>query len=85
MKRAYAIVVRRAKRNYSADCPDLPGCVATGRTVDETLRRMRSAIRLHIDGLRAERLPVPRPTTSLARLVRARGVDEIYAVVQVAA
>ena len=85
MKRAYAIVVRPAKSNYSADCPDLPGCVVTGRTLDETLRRMRSAIRLHIDGLRAHRLPVPRPATKLATLVRERGVEQIYAVVQVAA
>jgi predicted RNase H-like HicB family nuclease len=85
MKRAYAIVVRRAKANYSADCPDLPGCVATGRTIDETLRRMRSALRFHIDGLRAQRLPVPRPATKLSTLVRERGVGHIYAVLQIAA
>jgi len=59
--------------------------VATGRTVDETLRRMRSALRFHIDGLRARRLPVPRPTTKLSALVRERGVEQIYTVVQVAA
>lgn len=85
MKRAYAIVVRRADRNYSADCPDLPGCVATGRTVDETLRRMRSAIALHIDALRSRQLPVPRPATKLTTLVRERGAEQIYTVVQVAA
>jgi predicted RNase H-like HicB family nuclease len=85
MKRAYAIVVRRIRASYSADCPDLPGCVATGRTVDETLRRMRSALRLHIDALRARRLPVPRPTTKLATLVREQGVEQIYTVLQIAA
>lgn len=85
MKRAYAIVVRRTKSNFSADCPDLPGCVATGRTVDETLRRIRSAIRFHIDGLRAQRLPVPRSATKLSALVRQRGVEQIFTVVQVAA
>jgi predicted RNase H-like HicB family nuclease len=85
MKRAYAIVVRRAKTNYSADCPDLPGCVATGRTIDEALRRMRSAMRFHIDGLRAQRLPVPRPTTKLSTLVRERGAEQIYTLVQIAA
>ena len=36
MRRAYAVVVRRVARNFSADCPDLLGCVATGRTLDET-------------------------------------------------
>lgn len=85
MKRAYAIVVRRANKNYSADCPDLPGCVATGRTIDETLRRMRSAMSFHVDGLRASRMPVPRPTTKLSTLVREHGPDQIYTVVQVAA
>ena len=85
MKRAYAIVVRRAKGNYSADCPDLPGCIATGRTIDETLRRMRSAIRFHTDGLRTLRLPIPRPTTKLSTLVKQQGPDHVYAVVQVAA
>lgn len=85
MKRAYAIVVCKTKRNYSADCPDLPGCVATGRTIDETLRRMRSAIRFHIDGLREHRLRVPRPATTLSALVRERGVEQIFTVVQVAA
>jgi len=60
MTRAYAVVVRRAERNYSADCPDVPGCVATGRAVDEALRRMRSALALHIRGLREAGLAVPR-------------------------
>jgi predicted RNase H-like HicB family nuclease len=85
MQLSYAVVIRRAARNFSADCPDLPGCIATGRTVDETLRRMRAAIRLHLEGLRSQGQPVPRPKTPLARLVRQRGVEQVYAVLQVAA
>ena len=78
MKLAYAVVVRRAARNFSADCPDLPGCVATGRTVDETLRRMRSAIAFHIEGLRLEGQRIPRPRRSLASVVRQRGAEQLY-------
>jgi predicted RNase H-like HicB family nuclease len=55
----YAIVIERAEGNYSAYVPDLPGCVATGRTVDEVEREIREAIQFHLDGLREDGLPVP--------------------------
>jgi predicted RNase H-like HicB family nuclease len=51
----YAVIVEQAGRNYSAYAPDLPGCVATGKTVAETLERMRGAIRLHLQGLAEDR------------------------------
>lgn len=85
MSRAYAVVIRRTERNYSADCPDVPGCVATGRTVDETLRRMRSALTMHLRGLREDGIAAPRAITPLGKLVRRNGTDQIYAVVRVAA
>lgn len=62
MKR-YAIVVEKAKANYAAYVPDLPGCVATGATVEETERRLREAIELHVQGLREDGLPVPDPSS----------------------
>jgi predicted RNase H-like HicB family nuclease len=62
MKR-YAIVVERAGRNYAAYVPDLPGCVATGETVQETERLLREAIELHVAGLREDGLPVPEPSS----------------------
>jgi predicted RNase H-like HicB family nuclease len=62
MKR-YAIVVEKAKSNFAAYVPDLPGCVATGRTVKETERRLREAIEVHVQGLREDGLPVPRPSS----------------------
>jgi predicted RNase H-like HicB family nuclease len=62
MKR-YAIVVEKAKANYAAYVPDLPGCVATGATVEETERRLREAIALHVRGLLEDGLPVPEPST----------------------
>ena len=58
----FLIVVEKAKAGYSAYSPDLPGCVATGTTRQRALSRMRSAIRLHLVGLRAQgrRVPVPK-------------------------
>lgn len=59
----YAVVIENAKRNYSAYVPDLPGCVATGATERQVEKRIREAIRFHIEGLRADGLPVPEPTS----------------------
>ena len=57
----YAIVVEKAENNYSAYVPDLPGCIATGYTVEETEREIREAIEFHIEGLIEDGLPVPQP------------------------
>ena len=64
--RRFLIVVERANHNFSAYSPDLPGCVATGPTVEETRVRMREAIDLHIRGLKEDRLPVPEPSATAA-------------------
>ncbi len=60
----YLVVVEKSDYNYSAYSPDLPGCVATGDTREETLRRMREAIALHLEGLREDGLPIPPPSSS---------------------
>ncbi len=60
----YTIVIEKADGNYSAYCPDLPGCIATGATVEETTERIRQAIQFHIEGLKAEGLDVPPPVTT---------------------
>jgi len=59
----YAIVIEKAADNYSAYVPDLPGCVATGATVAEVEAEIRDAIRFHVDGLKADGLAVPAPTS----------------------
>jgi predicted RNase H-like HicB family nuclease len=59
----YAIVIEKAEGNYSAYVPDLPGCVATGATVAEVEAEIREAIRFHIDGLKADGVAVPTPTS----------------------
>ncbi len=58
----FLVVVERADGNYSAYSPDLPGCVATGATPEETKVSMQSAIDMHVQGLREDRLPIPEPS-----------------------
>ncbi len=60
--RRFLIVVEKAGSNYSAYSPDLPGCVATGATPEETKVSMQSAIDMHVQGLREDRLPIPEPS-----------------------
>ncbi len=59
----YAVVIEKAEGNYSAYVPDLPGCVATGATLEEAGQRIREAMRFHLDGLREDGLPIPEPTS----------------------
>ncbi len=59
----YLVVVEKAGNNFSAYVPDLPGCVATGTTVEDTQRNIREAVAMHIEGLREDGLPVPEPQT----------------------
>jgi len=59
----YAVIYARTRTGYSAHVPDLPGCIATGRTLAMTRRRMREAIALHIQGLKEDGLRIPRPAT----------------------
>jgi predicted RNase H-like HicB family nuclease len=58
----YAVVIERADGNYSAYVPDLPGCVATGATVEEVEREIKEAIRFHLDGLRQDGVQIPQPS-----------------------
>lgn len=59
----YAVVIEDAGSNYSAYVPDVPGCVATGRTVSENEIAIREAIVFHLEGLREDGSPVPPPTS----------------------
>ena len=59
----YAVVIEKAEGNYSAYVPDLPGCVAVGDTVEEIEREIQGAIEFHLEGLRADGLPIPEPSS----------------------
>jgi predicted RNase H-like HicB family nuclease len=63
MTMRYAIVIENAGTNYSAYVPDLPGCVATGATVEEAERLIREAIELHLEGMREDGTPIPPPSS----------------------
>ncbi len=66
----YAVVIEKAENNYSAYVPDLPGCVATGATVEEVEREVQDAIQFHLEGMRKDGQPIPEPT-SLCEYVEA--------------
>ena len=56
----FLVVTEKAKHNYSAYSPDLPGCVATGKTRGETEQNMHKAIEMHIQGLIEDDVAVPK-------------------------
>jgi predicted RNase H-like HicB family nuclease len=58
----YAVVIEKADSNYSAYVPDLPGCAATGATIEEVEREIKEAIRFHLDGLRQDGAQIPQPS-----------------------
>jgi predicted RNase H-like HicB family nuclease len=60
----YLIVIEQTDTGYSACAPDVPGCVATGRTRDEVEREMKGAVAFHLDGLKAEGMAIPQPSGS---------------------
>lgn len=59
----YAVVIEQGGNNFSAYVPDLPGCVATGKTLEEVEREIQEAIEFHLEGMRADGLPIPEPSS----------------------
>ncbi len=60
--KSYAVIFERTGTGYSAYAPDLPGCIATGRTLAATRKRMLGAIEFHLRGMREDGDPIPEPT-----------------------
>ena len=61
----YAIVIEKTDANYGAYALDLPGCVATGATIEAVERNIRSAIELHLAGMREDGEPIPLPSSQV--------------------
>ncbi len=59
----YAVVIESCDSNYSAYVPDLPGCIATGDSLEEAGQNIREAIQFHLDGMRDDGMPAPAPST----------------------
>lgn len=68
---SYLVVIHDAGGNFSAHAPDVLGCAATGRTVDECEANMREALAFHFESLREDGEPVPAPTIAAAVFVPA--------------
>ncbi len=60
----YAVVYEKTNTGYSAYVPDLPGCIATGRSLRQTKERMAKAMEMHLALMRADGDPIPEPTTA---------------------
>ena len=65
MSKRYAVVIEKGEGNYGAYVPDLPGCVATGTTIEEVEREIQQAIEFHLEGMRADGLPIPEPSSAV--------------------
>jgi predicted RNase H-like HicB family nuclease len=65
----FLVVIENAGSNFSADSPDLPGCIATGASREETEKNMFEAIQLHLEGMREDNLPIPESSSFAEVLV----------------
>ncbi|WP_321471025.1 type II toxin-antitoxin system HicB family antitoxin [uncultured Paludibaculum sp.] len=59
----YLVIYEKTGTGYGAYVPDLPGCIATGRTFEQTKQRMAEAVAVHIQGMREDGTPIPEPST----------------------
>jgi predicted RNase H-like HicB family nuclease len=69
MNREYTVIYEPGERNWSAFVPDLPGCIATGKTHEDVERNIREAIEFHIEGLKLQGDPVPEPSVEAGRVI----------------
>ena len=61
----YIVIFEWTGNNYSAYVPDLPGCISTGKTLEETENNIKEAIELYIDTLREDGQPIPEPSLKI--------------------
>jgi len=71
--------------DWGASVPDLPGCVATGKTIDAALRRIQAAIQLHLRGMKSDGERPPRPRQRAVVPIKTKRQVDFYASVEVAA
>ncbi|MBN1404360.1 MAG: type II toxin-antitoxin system HicB family antitoxin [Opitutales bacterium] len=80
----YWIVIERGKNNCSAFCPDVPGCVTTGKSIEDTIKNMREALSCHFEGLAEDGDKIPLPgRLSRAKASRQIGECDVLAAVDV--
>jgi len=64
----YVVIVEQGDTSFGAYVPDLPGCVAVGESRDEAMELIREAIEMHIENLRENEEPVPRPRSFVGKI-----------------
>lgn len=64
----YIVIYEHTENNWSAYSPDVPGCMATGRSREEVERNFKEALLFHIEGLKENGLPIPEPTSEAGRI-----------------
>lgn len=64
----YTVILEKGETSWGAYVPDLPGCVAVAKTLEETERLIAEAIEMHVEALRADGEPIPEPTTQTRRV-----------------
>jgi predicted RNase H-like HicB family nuclease len=69
----YAVIYEKGKTGYGAYVPDLPGCVAVGKTLPKVRQLIREAIELHLQGMREDGEPIPEPTSIADNVLVAAG------------
>jgi predicted RNase H-like HicB family nuclease len=85
-KSQYLVRINKDRHSdWGASVPDLPGCVATGKTIDAALRRIQIAMKLHLRGMRSDGLRPPRPRHPTVVPRRTSHLIDFYATVEVAA
>ncbi len=82
----YLVIISKEKRSdFGAHVPDLPGCVAVGKSMEEVLKLIKGAIKLHLKGLKEEGIPLPKPHKDF-KLNLAKGKkEELFASINIAA
>ncbi len=76
----YLIVIGRTSTGYSAHCPDVPGCAAAGKTVEEVLRNMKKALELHFEGMTEDGDSIPKPggVASYRKVMKDLDVEQYF-------
>jgi predicted RNase H-like HicB family nuclease len=78
--KTYLIVIGKTSTGYSAHCPDVLGCAAVGKTVEEVLGNMKGALKLHLEGMVEDGDPIPRPggVDSYRKVMKDLDVDRYF-------
>jgi predicted RNase H-like HicB family nuclease len=79
----YLVIIRRTTTGYSVDVPDLPGCVASGTTIEHARQMIAEAIEMHLDMMRQSGELIPAPTQRIEFAVDDSSAEELCTWVEV--